>query len=430
MHSRSAIEKPCPVVFAIATMDTKGDELKWVADCLRRADVDVITVDVSTAQAASVPADVSAAEILAASGLTAEYVRSQDRGSAVTLMAEAFRVWLLQQYSCGRVAGVIGLGGSGGTAIVSAGMRALPIGVPKLMVSTMASGNTAPYVDSCDLCLMYSVVDVAGLNSVSRRVLSNAAHAIAGMVKHEVPDSIVRPAIGMTMFGVTTTCVTAVRCALEAAGFDCLVFHATGSGGRAMEKLVESGLIAGVLDITTTEVADEVVGGVLPGGPNRFDIILQKQIPYVMSLGALDMVNFGAFASVPDQFRHRKLHVHNTKVTLMRTTVEENRHIADWIGRKLNQSVSPITLLIPEKGVSAIDEPGEPFHDPEADAALFQELERRIEQTPVRQVRRLPLHINDPQFSAALVTEFLRLWNAQPSRFAGCTSASQGSAGS
>jgi len=413
MRARSMLQTSRSVVFAVATMDTKGEELKWIADCLRRANVDVVTVDVSTAHEAFVPADVSSAEVLVPSSLTVDQVCSQDRGTAVTMMAEAFRIWLLQEFADGRIAGVIGLGGSGGTAIITAGMRALPIGVPKLMVSTMASGNTTPYIDCSDLCLMYPVVDVAGLNSVSQRVLSNAAHAMAGMVTHEVPDTDVRPAIGMTMFGVTTTCVTAVRSALETAGFDCLVFHATGSGGRAMEKLVESGLIVGVLDITTTEVADEVVGGVLPAGPNRFDIILQKQIPYVMSLGALDMVNFGAVETVPERFRDRKLHVHNANVTLMRTTAEENRQFAAWIADKINQSTAPVTLLIPEKGVSAIDAEGQPFHDHEADAALFAELERRVEQTPMRQIRRLPLHINEPQFSAALVTEFQRLWQAQ-----------------
>ena len=278
------------------------------------------------------------------------------------------------------------------------------------MVSTMASGNTAPYVDCSDVCLMPSVVDVAGLNTVSRRVLSNAAYAMAGMVVHVVTETVVRPAIGMTMFGVTTPCVTAVRKSLEEAGFDCLVFHATGTGGRAMEKLVESGLIEGVLDVTTTEVADEVVGGTLTAGPQRFDVILQKQIPYVMSLGALDMVNFGAKETMPDRFRNRKLHVHNANVTLMRTTEDENRQIARWIAVKLNQSSSAVTLLIPEQGVSAIDAPGQPFHDPAADAALFDELESQVKHSESRRMVRCPLHINDPEFANALVAEFRRLW--------------------
>jgi uncharacterized protein (UPF0261 family) len=398
------------VVFAVATFDTKAEELAWVAACLRKAMVEVITVDVSTAREADVPADVTATDVLAASGLTLSDVQSKDRGGAVTTMSDAFQIWLLQQHAEGRIAGVIGIGGSGGTAIITAGMRALPIGIPKLMVSTMASGNTAPYIDCSDVCLMPSVVDVAGMNTVSRRVLSNAAHAMAGMVQHVVPETIARPAIGMTMFGVTTPCVTAVRRSLEDAGFDCLVFHATGTGGRAMEKLVASGLIEGVLDVTTTEVADEVVGGILSAGPQRFDVILQKQIPYVMSPGALDMVNFGAKETVPNRFRNRRLHVHNANVTLMRTTADENRQIAEWIAAKLNRSSSAVTLLIPEQGVSAIDAAGQPFHDPEADAVLFDALESLVEQSELRRIARFPLHINDPEFAMALVDEFLRLW--------------------
>ena len=398
------------VVFAVATFDTKAEELAWVATCLRQAKVDVVTVDVSAAREADAAADVSVSEVLAASGLTLSDVQSRDRGAAVTTMSDAFRIWLLQQHAKGRVAGVIGIGGSGGTAIITTGMRGLPVGIPKLMVSTMASGNTAPYVDCSDICLMPSIVDVAGLNTVSRRVLSNAAHAMAGMVTHVVADSIVRPAIGMTMFGVTTACVTAVRKSLEDAGFDCLVFHAKGTGGRAMEKLVESGLIEGVLDVTTTEVADEVVGGILSAGPQRFDVILQKQIPYVMSLGALDMVNFGAKATVPDRFRDRTLHVHNANVTLMRTTADENRQIAEWIAAKLNQASSAVTLLIPEQGFSAIDAAGQAFHDPTADTALFEQLESRVEQSELRRIVRFPLHINDPEFATVLVAEFQRLW--------------------
>ena len=404
------------VVFAVATFDTKAEELAWVAACLLQAKVDVVTVDVSAARETDAAADVSVSEVLAASGLTLSDVQSTDRGAAVTTMSDAFRIWLLRQHAKGRVAGVIGIGGSGGTAIITAGMRALPVGIPKLMVSTMASGNTAPYVDCSDICLMPSIVDVAGLNTVSRRVLSNAAHAMAGMVTHVVADSIVRPAIGMTMFGVTTTCVTAVRKSLEDAGFDCLVFHATGTGGRAMETLDESGVIAGVLDVPTTEVADEVVGGILSAGPQRFDVILQKQIPYVMSLGALDMVNFGAKAIVPDRFRNRTLHVHNANVTLMRTTEEENRQVAEWIAAKLNHSSSAVTLLIPEQGVSAIDAAGQPFHDPAADAALFNELETLVEPSELRRIGRYPLHINDPEFARARVDEFQRLWAMRRSK--------------
>jgi uncharacterized protein (UPF0261 family) len=260
---------------------------------------------------------------------------------------------------------------------------------------------------------LYSVVDVAGLNAVSCRVLANAAHAMAGMVAQPPPPAPPKPAIGMTMFGVTTPCVTAVRKTLEDAGFDCLVFHATGAGGRAMEKLVESGLIVGVLDITTTEVADEIVGGIFPAGPERFEVIVRRGIPYVMSLGALDMVNFAARETVPEIFSKRKLHVHNPQITLMRTTPEENRAAARWIAGKLQSPAAPISILVPEQGVSAVDAPGQPFYDPEADAALFDELESALQGNTQVGIRRLPLHINGPEFATALAESFLAAWHAR-----------------
>jgi uncharacterized protein (UPF0261 family) len=278
----------------------------------------------------------------------------------------------------------------------------------------MASGNVAPYVDCSDIALMYSVVDVAGLNAVSEAVLANAAHAMAGMVLHPRPARRQRPALGMTMFGVTTPCVTRVREQLEGEGYDCLVFHATGAGGRAMEQLVASRLIAGVLDLTTTEVADEVVGGVLPGGPRRFDALIESGVPLVLSLGALDMVNFGALETVPSAFRRRNLHVHNAQVTLMRTSADENRRIAAWIAGKLNRGTAPWTLLAPEGGVSLLDAPGQPFYDPEADAALFDALAAQLALAPQRRLVRLPYHINDPEFAAAAVAAFHALAPGRP----------------
>jgi len=300
-------------------------------------------------------------------------------------------------------------------------MRALPIGVPKLMVSTLASSNVAHYVDCSDITMMPAVVDVAGINRISSQVLSNAAHAIAGMALNRTaraaPQIISsRKTIALTMFGVTTPCVDAVRKALEAQGHDCLVFHATGTGGRTMEKLVENGFIDAVLDITTTEVADEVVGGVLSAGPERFDRILARGIPYVMSLGALDMVNFAGLSTVPEKFRNRKLHVHNSEVTLMRTTPEENRAIARWIADKVNRATAPLIILIPQSGVSMLDAPGQPFYEPEADAALFDELERTIHQDAVRQIRRLPWHINDAAFSQAVVETYHELIHTRAAR--------------
>jgi uncharacterized protein (UPF0261 family) len=397
-------------VYAVATMDTKGHELAYVAQCLRAAGIAAATVDVGTKDPPQVAPDISRERVAAT---RPDALGQTDRAAAVTAMSMALVDFLQTEHAAGKVSGVIGLGGSGGTALIAPALRSLPIGLPKLLVSTVASGNTAPYVGCCDVMLLPSVVDVAGLNRVSRRVLANAAHAMAGMVAHPAPPTGEKPTLGMTMFGVTTPCVTAVRQQLEAEGYDCLVFHATGTGGQAMEKLVASGLIGGVLDITTTEVADEVVGGVMRAGPERFDVILERGIPYVMSLGALDMVNFGARDTVPPQFQNRKLHVHNAQVTLMRTTPEQNRLCACWIANKINRSQAPLVLLIPERGVSLLDAPGQPFYDPEADRALFEELETRVVRTPTRRIQRVPRHINDPEFASALLAAF---WELRPAR--------------
>src|SRR5262245_22139445 len=403
-----------PCVFVIATMDTKGCEAAFVAERVRAAGVKAVTVDVGVKDPPVVPSNVPRERVAGSHPRGGAAVLGHaDRGQAVTAMSESLVEFLRREHAAENISGVIGLGGSGGTALIAPAMRALPIGLPKLLVSTVASGNTAQYVGCCDIVLMPSVVDVAGLNVVSREVFANAAHAIAGMVLHRTAErrgsSPSTSTIGLTMFGVTTPCVTAVREALEAEGHDVLTFHATGTGGQAMEKLVESGLIGGVLDITTTEVADEVVGGVFPAGPARFDAILAKGVPYVVSLGALDMVNFGPRDTVPRQFRDRKLHVHNAQVTLMRTTPDENRRFAHWIAAKLNRSTAPLVVLIPEGGVSAIDAPGQPFHDPSADRALFDELEAAIEKSPGRQVRRLPFHVNDATFARALVAAYQEL---------------------
>ncbi|WP_197995402.1 Tm-1-like ATP-binding domain-containing protein [Gimesia algae] len=396
-------------IYALATMDTKADELCFVADSIRNAGLDVVLVDLST-RGHSDQTDISAQSILASHPDGPDLLlKHTDRGQAVTAMAAALRAWLPDQINKKQVAGVIAIGGSGGTAIVASAFQALPIGFPKLIVSTVASGNTQPYVGHSDITMMYSVVDVAGLNSVSRRVLSNSAHAIAGMAIHSQEITEERPALGMTMFGVTTPCVDMVRENLEKKGFDPLVFHATGTGGQAMEKLVADGLIRGVLDITTTEVADEVVGGIMPGGPQRFDTIIKCGIPYVLSLGALDMVNFGAPETVPERFADRQFLVHNPQVTLMRTTAEENRQFAKWIAAKINRSIAPVEMLIPEQGVSMLDKQGEPFYDPEADQCLFETLEQEIQQTDERRITRHASHINDAAFAAALVAAFERV---------------------
>ena len=305
---------------------------------------------------------------------------------------------------------MIGLGGSGGTTLVTAGMRVLPIGTPKLMVSTVASGDVASYVGPSDVTMMYSVTDVAGLNRISRAILGNAAGAMVGMVqvapdKDDEGPAGGKEAVGLTMFGVTTACITQLVGRLEDE-FDCLVFHATGTGGQSMEKLAGSGLVRGLLDVTTTEVCDLLMGGVFACTEERFDVVAQTGLPYVGSCGALDMVNFGAMASVPPVFADRLLYVHNASVTLMRTTAQENDRIGRWIGAKLNRCEGPVRFLIPEGGVSALDAPGLAFYDPAADAALFAAIEETVQQTERRRIIRLPHHINDDAFAAALASSF------------------------
>lgn len=396
---------PPPVILVIGTFDTKADEVRFVAEKLRSLDSPVLTVDVGIFDYAGPRADIQ----LAAITRTADLHAAQERGEAIRQMSVALTQWVVSEHAAGKIAAVIGIGGSGGTSLITAAMRALPIGMPKLMVSTMASGNVAPYVDVMDITMMYSVVDIAGLNRVSKRILSNAAHAIAGMARQSSDSVADKKAIGMTMFGVTTPCVTGVRRRLENLGYDCLVFHATGTGGRAMEKLVRAGLIQGILDLTTTEVADQVVGGVFPAGKERFDAIIEAKIPFVLSLGALDMVNFGAAETVPEKFAGRLFHQHNAQVTLMRTTPQENREFGHFIAERLNRSTSPLRVLIPEKGVSALDSIGQPFYDELADKALFDSLCEKLIQSDERKIIRYPLHINDPEFSNLAVDHFVEL---------------------
>ncbi len=340
--------------YVVGTCDTKGDELAYVRDLIAAAGVPAVLIDLGT-RSDGRRADVTPREVAAHHPAGAGAVFGEDRGQAVAAMAEAFARFVTTRDDIG---GMIGLGGSGGTALITPAMRALPVGVPKVMVSTVASGNVAPYVGPSDICMMYSVTDVAGLNRISRRVLGNAAHALAGMMAHAVPAaSDAKPAVGLTMFGVTTPCVQQVTKALEN-DYDCLVFHATGTGGQSMEKLIDSGLIAGVIDVTTTEVCDLLMGGVLSAGEDRLGAIARTSVPYVGSCGALDMVNFGAMDTVPAHYRGRNLYVHNPQVTLMRTTPEENRRMGEWIGAKLNACEGEVRFLLPEGGVSMIDAPG------------------------------------------------------------------------
>lgn len=386
------------VAYVVGTFDTKGTELRYVAALLADGGATVTTVDLSTSGAES-NADVPAAEVASWHPDGPSSVFTGDRGSSVTAMATAFERYLV---AAPAVAGVLGLGGSGGTAIVTQAMRALPVGIPKLVVSTVASGDVSNYVDASDLVLFPSVTDIAGLNRISRSVLSNAAHALLGMISNPPPPPDPKPSVALTMFGVTTPCATAVA-ERVAPDWEPLVFHATGTGGRAMEKLVLDGVVAAVVDITTTEISDLVVGGVMSAGPQRLDAIAYTGIPYVGSCGALDMVNFGAEATVPREYADRQLYVHNPQVTLMRTTPEECARVGRFLADKLNACTGPVRFLLPEGGVSLLDAPGQPFHDPEADAALFSTVESQVHTTPQRQVVRVPYNVNDPEFAEALV---------------------------
>ncbi len=391
-------------ILLIGTADTKGEELSFLASILR-ANWPVRVVDVGT-RAATVPVDVPAGEVAACHPDGAGAVLGgDDRGRAVSAMGVALARWLARQ---GDVAGVLGIGGGGGTSIVTAGLRGLPYGLPKVMVSTMASGDTAPYVGISDIVMVPAVTDLAGLNPISRAVLHNAAQAVLGMVARPADARSGKPAIGLTMFGVTTPCVTAIAAALRD-DFDPMVFHATGTGGRTMEKLADSGMLSGFVDITTTEVADFLCGGVLACDADRFGAVARTGLPWVGSLGACDMVNFGAPETVPAQHAGRLMYHHNPQVTLMRTTPDECVRIGAWIGERLSLCPGPVHLLIPEGGVSALDAPGKPFHDPAADAALFGGVERALKPAPNRRVTRLPHHINDPAFAAAAVAAFRAL---------------------
>lgn len=392
-----------PRLLLLGTFDTKAAEIDYLAGILRAGGGVVTTVDLST-RTPSDQADISAQTVAAFHPDGAEAVlRHTERGPAVAAMGLALAQFLPTQ-SCD---GILGIGGGGGTSIIAAGLRALPYGVPKLLVSTLASGNTAPYIGISDLILIPAVTELAGLNTLSRRILHNAAQALLGMSAHPPPQTIGRPALGLTMFGVTTPCVTAITAGLP--DHDCMVFHATGTGGATMEKLADDGLLTGLFDITTTEVADHLFGGVLPCTPDRFGAAARTRIPQVVSLGALDMINFGAPETIPAQHRYRLFYHHNPQVTLMRTTPAENAAMGEWIAQRLNLCHGPTHVLIPEGGLSGLDEPGKPFHDPTADTALFGSLEKTFQPTSNRRLTRLPHHINDPAFAAACLAAFQNL---------------------
>jgi len=399
-------------IVLLGTLDTKGREFAYIKEIIEKRGHQTILIDAGIMGSPLIQPDISRKEVAFKGGSTIEeLVSKKDRGFAIDIMSKGASAIVQELYKEGKLDGIISLGGSGGTALATAAMRTLPVGIPKVMVSTMASGDTKPYVGVKDITMMYSVVDISGINRLSTSILTNAAGAICGMVEVEVPKkskaSGEKPLIGATMFGVTTPCVERVRSILEENGCEVVVFHATGTGGMAMESLIESGFINAVADITTTEWCDELVGGVLSAGPTRLDAAGKASIPQVVSVGALDMVNFGPIDTVPEKFRSRKLYKHNPTVTLMRTTVEENRKLGEIIAEKLNKAKGPVVLFIPLKGVSAIDREGMPFYDPEADAALFESIKEHLK--PHVGIREMDCHINDPEFAEAMAKTLLQL---------------------
>ncbi|MGH3044455.1 MAG: Tm-1-like ATP-binding domain-containing protein [Gaiellaceae bacterium] len=390
-------------VVLLGTLDTKGDEYAYLRSLLSGHRVETILIDAGVLGDPRAAADVTREKVAQAAGADVSALADAgDRGAAMEAMARGAAKIVTRLHAEGRLDGILALGGSGGTAVATEAMRALPVGVPKLMVSTMASGDTRPYVGATDVTMTYSVVDISGINAVSARILANAAAAMAGMATADRPTiEGGKPLVGATMFGVTTPCVTAARERLEELGYEVLVFHATGTGGQSMEALMRSGFITASLDATTTELADDLVGGVLSAGPDRLEAAGELGIPQVVSLGALDMVNFGPVETVPVEFRDRLLYKHNPTVTLMRTTAEESAELGRRIGRKLSSATGPVTLFIPLRGVSLIDVEGQVFFDPEADRALFDALRDTLD--PGVDVRELDTDVNDPAFAHAMV---------------------------
>jgi uncharacterized protein (UPF0261 family) len=412
-------------ILVVGTLDTKGNEVRFLRDRLLTAGMAAIVVDIGVLGPPAFQPDVTREEIAQAAGENvSDLAAAEDRGRATAAMHRGLAAWVRERRKRGLREGMMAIGGSAGTAIATAGMRELPIGSPKLMVSTMASGDVRPYVGTSDLCMMYSVADFTGLNSLTSTVLANAADAMVGMCgrRQSLPETSDRTLLAATMFGNTTPCVNRVKELLEGRGYELLVFHATGTGGQAMERLVVDGFVKGVLDITTTELADELVGGVLTAGPHRLEAAGRIGVPQIVSVGCLDMVNFGAPETVPSKFAGRLFYPHNPAVTLMRTTPQENKELGEMLARKLNQAKGPVVLLLPLKGISGIDRPGQPFFDPVADKGLFDALRANV--GPSVKLLELDRHINDPEFAAAIADEFLKCADASFGVSAGATAIS------
>lgn len=404
MYKEEAMNK---TIACVGTFDSKGKEFAFVQEVLHSLNINTLMIHTGVFDA-TIKVDIDNDDVFAAAGANKqEIVAKKDRALATEALAKGVEILLPQLFAAGKFDGVISLGGSGGTAIATPGMRALPIGVPKLMVSTVASGNVSQYVGTSDVIMIPSIVDVSGLNAISTTILKNAAFAVAGMVNYafEVAHEE-RPLVAATMFGVTTPAVETAKAYLEDHGYEVLVFHATGTGGKTMEALIESGYFKGVLDLTTTEWCDELVGGVLNAGPNRLEAASKTKTPQVVSLGACDMVNFGPMASVPKEFEGRNFYKHNPTVTLMRTTLEENRLLGKIIAEKLNLATEKTALFIPLLGVSMIDNVGQPFYGPEEDAMLFKTLRENVNPSKVKVIE-LNNHVNDDDFALAMAKQLI-----------------------
>ncbi|BDR76000.1 Tm-1-like ATP-binding domain-containing protein [Clostridium tetani] len=397
-------------IIILGTLDTKGEEFKFIKDIIEKEGLETIVIDVGVVGEAKLRPNIDKKEVAIVGGSSIEdLIKKKDRGYAMEVMMKGSAAIVKRLSKEEGISGIISLGGSGGTSIASYAMRALEVGIPKVMVSTLASGDTRPYVGEKDITMIYSVVDISGINTLSSKILSNAAYALIGMVKGKAPElKEEKPLIGATMFGVTTKGVTIAKEYLENNGYEVLVFHATGAGGRAMEDLIRSGYIKGVLDMTTTEWCDEVVGGVLNAGPNRLEAASDMGIPQVVAPGALDMVNFGPIETVPEEFKKRNLYKHNATVTLMRTTKEENIEIGKVIGEKLNRAKKDTALFIPLKGVSAIDAEGEVFYGHEEDKALFNTLKETVNKDKV-QIVEMNNNINDEEFAIAMAKKLINM---------------------
>lgn len=397
-----------PSLWVVGTFDTKADELLYLATLLREAGVSVLTVDIST-RGSHAQADIKASEVAGHHQLGRHHVLgSGDRGMAVTAMGQALQRLVRARHEEGRILGMLGIGGSGGTSMIAPAMQELPFGMPKLLITTLASGDTSSFVGSRDLCVINPVTDLAGLNRLSRRILANAAYAMTGMLSGAAPVALTddKPAIGLSMFGVTTPCVQTLVGMLEGS-YDCQVFHANGAGGRTMEALAKSNMLSALIDITTTEVGQHLAGGVCDAGPDRLAAAAELGLPWVGSLGALDMINWGAPHTIPEKHRGRLFHVHNPQVTLMRSTAAELELVGGRIAEQLNRSPGVVHLFLPTKGLSALDAPGQPFYDPEADQALFHALEQAFDVTDQHCIHKVPLHINDPEFAQFVASTFI-----------------------